>query len=77
MVIYYGWAVQHEAHPATPTVLEFLECELSTLVSHVASILLVDIFPYVSSSVYAAGQTMKYGLGALSAAIIQPLVDHI
>ncbi|GAB1314804.1 Itaconate transport protein [Madurella fahalii] len=77
VVIGYGWAVWFHVHPAVPIVLQFFACALSTLLSHTASVLLVDIFPDTSSSAYASGQLMRCGLSAASAAVLQPLVDAV
>ncbi|KXX81451.1 MFS antiporter QDR2 [Madurella mycetomatis] len=77
VVIGYGWAVWFRVHPAVPIVLQFFACALSTLLSHTASALLVDIFPDTSSSAYASGQLMRCGLSAASAAVLQPLVDAV
>ena len=77
LVVGYGWAVRFRAHPSVPIILQFFGCALSTLLSHTASALLVDIFPNSSSSAYASGQLMRCGLSAASAAVIQPLVDAV
>ncbi|KAB5522036.1 major facilitator superfamily domain-containing protein [Coniochaeta sp. 2T2.1] len=77
LIVGYGWAVHFGVHPAVPLVLQFLCCALSTLLSHTASALLVDIFPDNSSSAYASGQIARCGLSAASAAALQPLVDAI
>ncbi|KAB5522825.1 major facilitator superfamily domain-containing protein [Coniochaeta sp. 2T2.1] len=77
LVVGYGWAVHFGVHPAVPLILQFLCCALSTLLSHTASALLVDIFPDNSSSAYASGQIARCGLSAASAAALQPLVDAI
>lgn len=71
----YGWAVLHRVHPVVPLALQFFICALSTLLSHTASALLVDVFPHSSSTSYASGQVMRCGLSAASAAILSPLVD--
>jgi opacity protein-like surface antigen len=39
--------------------------------------LLVDIFPDASSSAYASGQIARCGLSAISAAVIQPIIDAV
>ncbi|KAK4446798.1 major facilitator superfamily domain-containing protein [Podospora aff. communis PSN243] len=77
LVAGYGWAVYFRLHPAVPLVMQFLCCFMSTLLSHTASALLVDIFPDSSSSAYASGQIMRCGLSAASAAALQPLVDAV
>ncbi|KAK4113333.1 MFS general substrate transporter [Canariomyces notabilis] len=77
LVIGYGWAVWFRVHPSVPIFLQFCACALSTLLSHTASALLVDIFPTASSSAYASGQLMRCGLSAASAAVLQPLVDAV
>lgn len=77
LVIGYGWAVWFHAHPSIPIILQFFACALSTLLSHTSSALLVDIFPDSSSSAYASGQLMRCGLSAVSAAVLQPLVDAV
>ncbi len=77
LVIGYGWAVHFHVHPAVPIVLQFFICGLSTLLSHTASALLVDIFPGSSSTAYASGQIMRCGLSAVSAAVLQPIVDAV
>jgi hypothetical protein len=77
VVIGYGWTVWARVHPAVPIVVQFFACALSTLLSHTASALLVDIFPNASSSAYASGQLMRCGLSAASAAVLQPLVDAV
>lgn len=73
----YGWAVSRHAHPAGLLAMQFFICASSTLLSHTASALLVDIFPTQSSSSYAAGQLMRCGLSAASAAILEPLVEAV
>lgn len=77
LVIGYGWAVRLRVHLAVPIVLQFFACALSTLLSHMASALLVDIFPDASSSAYVSGQIMRCGLSAASAAVLEPLVDTV
>ncbi|CAJ2501120.1 Uu.00g039730.m01.CDS01 [Anthostomella pinea] len=77
LVVAYGWAVQARAHPAIPLVIQFFVCVLSTLLSHTASALLVDIFPDKSSTAYTSSQVARCGLSAASAAAIQPLIDAI
>ena len=77
LIVGYGWAVHFGVHPALPLILQFLCCTLSTLLSHTASALLVDIFPDSSSSAYASGQIARCGLSAVSAAAVQPLVDAV
>ncbi|KAL2022187.1 hypothetical protein VTK56DRAFT_6016 [Thermocarpiscus australiensis] len=77
LVIGYGWAVWFRVHPSVPIVLQFFSCAISTLLSHTASALLVDIYPNTSSSAYASGQLMRCGLSAASAAVLQPLVDAL
>lgn len=77
LVVGYGWAVLYGVHPAVPLVMQFFICGLSTLLSHTASALLVDIFPESSSTSYASGQIMRCGLSAVSAAVLQPIVDSI
>lgn len=71
----YGWAVQSHVHPSVPLIRQFFICGTSTLLSHTAAALLVDIFPDTSSTAYASGQIMRCGLSAASAAALQPLVD--
>jgi MFS family permease len=77
LVIGYGWAVHYRVHPAVPITLQFFICAGSTLLSHTASALLVDIFPERSSTAYASGQIMRCGVSAASAAILQPLVNTL
>ncbi|KAH6848431.1 major facilitator superfamily domain-containing protein [Chaetomium sp. MPI-CAGE-AT-0009] len=77
LIIGYGWAIWFRVHPAVPIILQFFACALSTLLSHTASVLLVDIFPDTSSSAYASGQLMRCGLSAASAAVLQPLVNAV
>lgn len=77
LVIGYGWAIYFHVHPAVPIILQFFICGASTLLSHTASTLLVDIFPEMSSTAYASGQIMRCGLSAASAAVIQPLINTV
>jgi len=77
LVVGYGWAVVYRMHPAVLLIFQFLAVALSTMLSHTASTLLVDIFPNKSSTAYAAGQMARAGLSAVSAAIVQPLVDAV
>lgn len=77
LVIGYGWAVSYRIHPAVPIILQFFICGVSTLLSHTGSALLVDIFPSQSSTAYAAAQAVRCGLSAVSAAILQPLIDAV
>ncbi|KAK4040134.1 major facilitator superfamily domain-containing protein [Parachaetomium inaequale] len=77
LVIGYGWAVWFGVHPSVPIILQFFACALSTMLSHTGSALLVDIFPDSSSSAYASGQLMRCGLCAVSAAVLQPIVDAV
>ncbi|KAI0406218.1 major facilitator superfamily domain-containing protein [Xylaria palmicola] len=74
-VIGYGWGVTYHVHPAVLIILHFLICGVSTLLSHTASALLVDIFPDQSSTAYAASQAVRCGLCAVSAAVLQPLIN--
>lgn len=73
----YGWIVQYHVHPSIPLVMQFVICATSTLLTHVSSALLVDIFPTMSSSAYASGQITRCALSAASAAILQPLVGVV
>ncbi|KAI1134499.1 MFS general substrate transporter [Hypoxylon sp. FL0543] len=77
LVIGYGWAVHYHVHPSVPIILQFFICAASTLLSHTASALLVDIFPEKSSTAYASGQIMRCGVSAASAAVLQPLVSAL
>ncbi|KAF7503751.1 hypothetical protein GJ744_003293 [Endocarpon pusillum] len=77
LVLGYGWAVQSHVHPSILLIMQFFICGTSTLLSHTASALLVDIFPDKSSTAYASGQIMRCGLSAASAAVLQPLVDAV
>ncbi|KAH7312663.1 major facilitator superfamily domain-containing protein [Stachybotrys elegans] len=77
LVAGYGWAVQHKAHAAVLLVMQFFICTFSTLLSHTSSALLVDMFPNKSSTSYAAGQLMRCGLSAASAAVLEPLGDAV
>ncbi|KAI1266566.1 major facilitator superfamily domain-containing protein [Xylariaceae sp. FL1019] len=75
LVVAYGWAVAYRVHPAVPITLQFFICGISTLLSHTASALLVDIFPDQSSTAYAAAQAVRCGLSAVSSATIEPLIS--
>lgn len=77
LVIGYGWAVVYRVHPAVPLVMQFFICASSTLLSHTASALLVDVFPKNSSTSYASGQIVRCGLSAASAAVLEPLVKAV
>jgi MFS family permease len=77
LVAGYGWAVQRAVHPAVPIIMQFFICALSTLLSHTASALLVDVFPDVPSTAYASGQLARCGFSAASAAIVEPLVNAV
>lgn len=77
LAIGYGWAVFYRVHPAVPLVLQFFICALSTLLSHTASALLVDVFPKSSSTSYASSQIVRCGLGAASSAALDPLVKAV
>ncbi|KAK8035554.1 hypothetical protein PG993_010549 [Apiospora rasikravindrae] len=77
LVAGYGWAVVQRVHPAGLLIMQFFICASSTLLSHTASALLIDIFPTQSSSSYAAGQLLRCGLSAASAAILEPLVQAV
>lgn len=77
LVIGYGWVIMFHVHPAVPLVMQFFVCAASTLLSHTASALLVDVFPNSSSTSYASGQVMRCGLSAASAAIIDPLTNAV
>jgi MFS family permease len=75
LLVGYGWSVAYHVHPAVPIILQFFICGISTLLSHTASALLVDIFPDRSSTAYAAAQAVRCGLSAVSAATIEPLLS--
>lgn len=77
LVIGYGWVIMRRVHPAVPLVMQFFICAASTLLSHTASALLVDVFPNSSSTSYASGQVMRCGLSAASAAILDPLTNAV
>lgn len=77
LVVGYGWVVQSHVHPSVPLIMQFFICAMSTLLSHTSSALLVDIFPAMSSSAYASGQITRCALSAVSAAVLQPLVDAV
>ena len=55
LVVGYDWAVQTRVHPSVLLIIQFFACGTSTLLSHTASALLVDIFPNMSSTAYASG----------------------
>lgn len=73
LVTGYGWVAQRAVHPAALLVMQFFICASSTLLSHTASALLIDMFPSKSSTSYASGQLMRCGLSAASAAVLDPL----
>ncbi|ROV91697.1 hypothetical protein VMCG_09256 [Cytospora schulzeri] len=75
LVVGFGWAVQYQVHPAVPLILEFFAVGMSTILTHTASALLVDIFPDASSTAYASGQVTRCGLSAASVAVLQPIVE--
>ncbi|KAI0202639.1 major facilitator superfamily domain-containing protein [Astrocystis sublimbata] len=75
LIVGYGWGVTYEVHPAVPLILQFFICAVSTLLSHTASALLVDIFPAQSSTSYAAAQAVRCGLSAVASATLQPLIN--
>lgn len=77
LVIGYGWVVIYHVHPAVLLVIQFFVCAASTLLSHTASALLVDVFPNSFSTSYASGQVMRCGLSAASAAILDPLTNAV
>lgn len=77
LVVGYGWTVQQHTHPAVVLTLELFICALSTLLSHTANALLVDVFPQAPSTAYASGQVARGGFSAASAAIIDPLVRSL
>ncbi|KAH0558953.1 hypothetical protein GP486_004424 [Trichoglossum hirsutum] len=77
LLVTYGWVIHLHVHPSIPLIMQFFICGSSTLLSHTASTLLVDIFPDMSSSAYASGQIMRCGLSAASVAALQPLVDAV
>ncbi len=77
LVLGYGWVVHSHVHPSVPLIMQFFICAVSTLLSHTASALLVDIFPDTTSSAYASGQIARCALSAASAAVLQPLVDAV
>ncbi|KAL9597353.1 MAG: hypothetical protein Q9179_004291 [Wetmoreana sp. 5 TL-2023] len=76
-VLGYGWVVHSHVHPSVPLIMQFFICAVSTLLSHTASALLVDIFPDTASSAYASGQIARCAVSAASAAVLQPLVDAV
>ncbi|KAH8785828.1 hypothetical protein F5883DRAFT_636733 [Diaporthe sp. PMI_573] len=59
------------------SVIGSLSAAASTLLSHTASAMLVDIFPNSSSTSYASGQVMRCGLSATSAAILDPVTHAV
>lgn len=73
----YGWAVQYRVHPSVPLILHFFICGTSTILTHISNALLVDIFPGMPSTAYAAGQMMRCGLSAASVAVLQPIIDAV
>lgn len=77
LVIGYGWAVHARVHASVLLIIQFFACGTSTLLSHTASALLVDIFPDMASTAYASGQVVRCGISAVSAAVLQPLVDAV
>lgn len=77
LVIGYGVAIIYGVHPAIPLVMQFFVCAASTLLSHTASALVVDVFPNSSSTSYASGQVMRCDLSAASAAILDPLTRTV
>lgn len=77
LIVGYGWAVHVQVHPSVLLIMQFFICAVSTLLTHTASALLVDIFPSISSTAYASGQVMRCGLSAASVAVLQPLVGAV
>lgn len=73
-----GWAVHFRAHPwACRWRCSSSSAQLSTLLIHTASALLVDIFPGRSSSACASGKIVQCALSAVLAAALEPLVGAV
>lgn len=68
LVIGLEWVVQDQVHPAVLLTLESFAISISNVLSHTASVLLVDIFPDASSTAYASRQVARCGLSAASVA---------
>lgn len=77
LLVAFGWAVEYHVHPVVPLILEFFVVATSTIMSHTANALLVDIFPNTSSTAYASGQIARCGLSAVSIAVLQLVVDAV
>ncbi|OAL55094.1 hypothetical protein IQ07DRAFT_500584, partial [Pyrenochaeta sp. DS3sAY3a] len=77
LVAGYGWTIEKHVHPAVPIVLQSFICALATMLSHIASALLVDTFPDMPSTAYASGQAVRCGLSAASTSFIDPLVRAV
>ena len=77
LIVGYGWVIQLQVHPAAPLIMQFFICAASTVMTHTAAALLVDIFPERPSTAFASAQIARCSLSAASVAILQPLVDAV
>ncbi|KAK2601292.1 hypothetical protein N8I77_010754 [Diaporthe amygdali] len=75
VLVGFAWAVQLKAHPAVPLIVQFYVGAKCTVLNHVYSALLVDIFPEKPSTIAASANIMRCALSAAVIAVLNPLVN--
>lgn len=58
-LVSYGWAVHSHIHASLRCIMQLFICGIWTLLSHVASTLLIGIFSDMSNTAYTSGQMMR------------------
>ncbi|KAL4968580.1 major facilitator superfamily domain-containing protein [Aspergillus stella-maris] len=77
ILIGYGWAVEHHAHPSIPLILQTLTGAKCTVILQMFSALLVDIFPERPGTAAAANNITRCVLSAAVIAALQPLSEAV
>ena len=73
----YGWAIETQAHPSIPLLLQCIIGSLCTVFNQMYSALLVDIFPERPSTAAASGNIARCILSAIAVASLQLLVNAL
>lgn len=73
----YGWALQYNAPLAVPLILQFIIGWSLTACGNITQNLSVDLFPGMAATVSANNNLSRCLFGAGTAAVINPMLDHM
>ncbi|KAJ5818044.1 hypothetical protein N7474_003635 [Penicillium riverlandense] len=71
----YGWVLGHKVNLAGPVILLFLAGWTLTSTSQVLNALMVDLWPGKSATATAANNLFRCEMGAVSSAVISPMIS--